>query len=60
MKGILRNLIFGNILIALYIEIQLILRSNKSLFIRVFEAFIKGILRNPIFGNILIALDIEI
>ena len=52
---------FGDILLALYIEISLISRSKKKsfFFIRVFKV-IEGILRNPIFGDISITLFIGI
>ena len=53
---------FGDILLALYIEISLISRSKKKksfFFIRVFKV-IEGILRNQIFGDISITLFIGI
>ena len=54
----LRNPIFGNFLIALYKEIELILRS--FFFLKDFSFDTRGKLRNPIFGNFLIALYKEI
>ena len=53
----LRNLIFGNFLIALYKEIELIL---IFFFLMIFHLILGGKLRNPIFGNVLIALYKEI
>ena len=58
-RGKLRNPIFGNFLIALYKEIELILRLF-FFFLKDFSFSTRGKLRNPIFGNFLIALYKEI
>ena len=55
----LRNPIFGHFLIALYKEIELILRLF-FFFLKDFSFNTRGKLRNPIFGNFLIALYKEI
>ena len=54
----LRNPIFGHFLIALYKEIELILRL--FFFLKDFSFNTRGKLRNPIFGHVLIALYKEI
>ena len=52
---------FGIFLIALYKEIELILKSEKIVFIiKGFNLIFGGKLRNPICGNFLIALNKEI
>ena len=57
-RGKLRNPIFGNILIALYIRnlIDFEIGKNSILLLRVFNLVLGGSFEIPFFGNIFIAL----